>query len=183
MKIMAAHPDAGRWILCGVSMVVYGVIVTYADPMLLFIIVYGFGLWVVMPIATVIIIVLLIMATVRRRSSFRLTRYPLLLFVVVGFLAVAALPINTRLQDWAVESAKAYPSRVAPLLKQYRQQHGKYPSTLDELPSHPRPPRLLRTKYGYQSDGPHYEFHFPQPGGMIDTWDYSSENQTWHLST
>jgi hypothetical protein len=44
-------------------------------------------------------------------------------------------------------------------------------------------PRLLRGSYGYRSDGRSYSFHFRQPGGLIDTWDYDSETQTWHLST
>ena len=93
------------------------------------------------------------------------------------------LPINGFIQERAVTAAKAYPARIAPLLEVYRKSHGFYPMKLDELPSKPSVPRLLRSSYGYRSNGHHYTFCFPQPGGIIDVWDYDSETKSWHLST
>jgi hypothetical protein len=147
----------------------------------LFILVYFGLLWLAAPFAAVALVILVFAA-----ASKRWLRPPILLltgvFVIAGLMAVA-LPINGFIQERAVIAAKAYPERVAPLLEQYRQQHGTYPTTLDQLPSYPHVPRLLRSSYGYRSDGQHYTFTFPQPGGMIDVWDYSSETHTWHLST
>lgn len=170
-----------RWLFLGAGVVGYGALVTYADPFQLFLYVVAGLLWVAAPCAAAALVILVFAAATKRRS-----RPPLLLltgvFVFASLMAVS-LPINSFMQQRAVVAAKAYPDRVAPLLEQYRQEHGTYPATLDQLPSHPRVPRLLRMDHGYRSDGQHYTFYFPQPGGLIDVWDYDSETRTWHLST
>jgi len=170
-----------RWIFLGAGIVAYCALVTYADPMLLLILVYAGLLWIALPCAAIMLAILLFAAVSRSWL-----RPPLLLLSVV--LAVTCLmwltlPINGFIRQNAVIAAKAYPERIAPLLEQYREQHGAYPSNLDQLPSRPHIPRLLRSSHGYRSDGQHYTFTFPQPGGMIDVWDYSSETRSWHLST
>lgn len=101
----------------------------------------------------------------------------------LAILAGVAWPLNHFAQERAVTAAKAYPERVAPLLDAYRQAHGSYPTSLDQLASKPTVPRLLRRSYGYRSEGSRYSFSFLQPGGMIDTWDYDSTSKEWHLST
>ena len=100
-----------------------------------------------------------------------------------GCFVGLAIPPNRFVQQRAVEAAKEYPSRVAQLLEAYRSSHGAYPTNLAQLPSMPSLPRLLRSSYGYRSDGSSYSFSFSQPGGLIDTWEYSSETKTWYLST
>lgn len=169
-----------RWIFLGAGSAAYGAIVVYADPLILLVVCVGF-FWLVAACAALALIVLLF-AVASKRSL----RPPVLLLsgiVAVAGLMALALPVNRFIQDSAVSAAKAYPDLIAPLLEEYRQQHGAYPSSLDQLPSHPRIPRLLRSSYGYRSDGQHYTFTFSQPGGMIDVWDYSSETHMWHLST
>ncbi len=170
-----------RWLFLGAGVVAYGALVTYADPFQLFLYFVAGLLWVAAPCAAVALLMLVFAAAARRSlrpSILVLTG----VFVVVGLMAVS-LPINSFMQERAVIAAKAYPDRVGPLLEQYRQQHGTYPATLDQLPSHPHVPRLLASGYGYHSDGEYYRFTFPQPGGLIDVWDYSSETHAWHLST
>lgn len=115
----------------------------------------------------------------------RAWRPPVVLMViaVVGAgMVVGAVSLNHLVQDRAVLHAKAYPERVAPQLESYRQAHGNYPQSLDQLPAAPRLPRLLRDR-AYSSDGRSYSFQFPSPGGFIDVWVYSSETRSWHLST
>lgn len=99
-----------------------------------------------------------------------------------GFVGLA-IPSNRFVQQRAVLAAKDYPSRVAPMLEAYRSTQGAYPKTLAQLPAKPSLPRLLRSPFGYRSDGSGYSFSFPQPGGLIDTWEYSSETKIWYLST
>jgi hypothetical protein len=165
----------------GMGLAAYGVIVTYADPLILFLLVYNALLWIAAPCAAVALIILLFAAISRRWL-----RPPLLLLSAVlaaACVLAAALPINEFLQERAVTAAKAYPDRVASLLEQYRREHGAYPARLEQLPSRPHVPRLLRSSYGYKSNGEHYDFSFSQPGGMIDVWEYNSEAHAWHLST
>lgn len=170
-----------RWIFLGAGAVGYGAVVTYADPMLLFILVYAGLLFLVAPCAAVALVILVFAI-----ASKRWLRPPILLLIgvfTVAALLALSLPINGYIQQRAVVAAKAFPDRVAPMLEEYRRQHGAYPASLDQLPSHPHVPRLLRTSYGYRAQGQTYTFTFPQPGGMIDVWDDSSETHTWHLST
>ncbi|MEK7952062.1 hypothetical protein [Luteolibacter soli] len=101
----------------------------------------------------------------------------------LGCFVILAIPANRFVQQRAVVAAKDYPSRVAPMLEAYRRTHGAYPTNLAQLPAKPTLPRLLRSPFGYRSDGSSYSFSFPQPGGLIDSWEYSSETDTWHLST
>jgi hypothetical protein len=168
-------------VLLGLGLAAYGAIVIYADPLLLAILVYAATLWIATPCIGVALVIFLFAAVSRRWL-----RPPLLLLSMIFAIACLmwlTLPINLFIQRRAVAAAQAYPDRIAPLLEQYREQHGMYPNTLDQLSSRLRVPRLLRRSYGYHSDGQHYTFTFPEPGGMIDVWDYSSETRTWHLST
>ena len=100
-----------------------------------------------------------------------------------GCFVGLAIPSNRFVQQRAVVTAKDYPSRVALMLEAYRTTHGVYPASLAQLPAMPSLPRLLRSPFGYRSDGSSYSFSFPQPGGLIDTWEYYSETKTWNLST
>lgn len=78
--------------------------------------------------------------------------------------------------------AKAYPAIIEPLLEAYRQTHGSYPTSLDQLPTKPAIPRLLRRPYGYRSDGTSYSFSFLPPDFGLDTWDYLSTTKKWHTT-
>jgi hypothetical protein len=153
----------------------------FVDPFLLGIIVIGASFWIGAPIFAVGLFMLLIAA--RRQQSLAPARKILLGIVTAVCIGGAAMLTNHFVQERAVVAAKAYPEQIAPLLEAYRQKHGVYPTSLDELPSKPRVPRLLRSSYGYRSDGHTYTFSFPQPGGLIDTWGYDSETRAWHLST
>jgi hypothetical protein len=150
-----------RWMFLGMGLAVYGAMVIYADPLLLCLLVYGVLLWIVAPCAAVALIIFLFAAISRRWL-----RPPLLLLssvLVVACAVALALPINDFLQERAVAAAKAYPDRVASLLEQYQREHGTYPARLEQLPSRPHVPRLLRARYGYESDGKHYHFSFSRP--------------------
>jgi len=170
-----------QFYLAAVIIAVFAAVVWFMDPLFLFILGVAPLLWIGLP-ATLLGVILLLVAVRTGRS-----RRPslIILSIVCGFACFVglAIPTNHYIQTQAVAAAKAYPERIAPLLEQYRRVHGAYPASLDQLPPRPRVPRLLRSNYGYHSDGQHYTFSFPQPGGMIDVWDYSSETHTWHLSS
>jgi hypothetical protein len=141
----------------------------------------GLLLWIGLP-ALIIAGVLLFIAARKGRSR----RLALTIFAVVAAFACffgLAIPTNYFIQERAVAAAKAYPARVGPLLDAYRQAHGSYPTSLNQLPNKPALPRLLRSDYAYRSDGDSYSFSFGQPGGLIDIWYYDSTTQTWYFST
>ncbi|HET6407365.1 MAG TPA: hypothetical protein VFG14_05745 [Chthoniobacteraceae bacterium] len=170
----------GRTIFAALVVVLFCIVVWFADPMDLIL----FGVvplvWVGVP-AAIIASVLLLVANRTGRSR----RLGLTIFSVVGAstcLVGLAVLSNHFVQEWAVSEAKAFPARIAPYLEEYRRAHGAYPKTLDQLPAKPPLPRLMRG-FGYHSDGQSYSFMFPQPGGFIDCWNYDSETQTWELST
>jgi hypothetical protein len=169
-----------RTLLLVFGLAAYGAIVIYADPFQLGL--YLFCAFWPVALACVAAVIVFIYALATRRPL-----YPprLLLTVAFGLAGLLALsvPLNSAAQQYAVAVAKAYPDRVAVLLEDYRRQHGSYPASLDQLPSHPRVPRLMRTPFGYQSDGHRYDFSFPSPGGLIDVWNYDSETHVWVLST
>lgn len=170
-----------RYSTLATIVVVFVAVVWLMDPFLLLILGVGPLLWIGLP-ASLIASILLVVAMRTGRSRRPALR---ILSVVAAFgcFVGLAIPTNHFIQQRAVAAAKEYPARVAPLLEAYRQAHGSYPTSLDQLPSKPFVPRLLRTSYGYRSAGSSYSFCFGQPGGLIDTWDYDSETQTWHLST
>jgi len=170
----------GRFILAGVIVVLFAVAVWFADPFSLILFAVVPLLWIGLPAVLIACFLLLVAIRTGRSRRPALT----ILSAVGGFACLVglAIPSNHFVQEWAVSAAKAFPARVAPQLEAYRQAHGAYPTSLDQLPSKPSVPRLMRG-FGYRSDGQSYSFMFPQPGGLIDTWNYDSETQTWHLST
>jgi hypothetical protein len=172
-----------KWwsVLLGIGVFFYGGFVTYTDPFILGLDVIIALLWILAPCAVAAAIILLV-AVIYRRPR----RLPLrLLFAVFAgaCITVLAVPINGYLQGRAADAAMAYPAQVAPLLEQYRREHGAYPSELGQLPSRPLLPRLLRGAQSYSSDGEEYFFQFPQPGGLINVYDYNSGTHKWELST
>jgi len=155
-------------------------ILAIVDPFPLLVLGLGSLLWLALPVG-VFTTILLVLAICKQRSR----RIPIV--ILTGVLVFAALvglaiPLNRVVHDRGVVAAKAYPEQVEPMLEAYRSQHGRYPERLDQIPAAPRMPWLLR-RFGYHSDGSKYWFTFPQPGGLIDVWDYISETHKWHLST
>lgn len=154
--------------------------VWFAYPFQLFVLALVPLVWIGLPTAFVAAVYLFSAARAGR------SRRPALvtLSVVFGFACFVglALPANHFVQERAVDAAKAYPERVAPLLEAYRHSHGSYPAHLDQLSAAPPLPRLLR-RWGYRSDGHAYSFTFPQPGGLLDAWVYDSKTRQWFLST
>jgi hypothetical protein len=143
-----------------------------------FLLMYGVIGWVAAGVPAAIVTIGLLVTATRRGES---VGPPLVVLgVILGcacFLGVA-VPLNHLVQKRAVAAAKEYPPRVAQLLESYRETHGIYPKSLNDLPSHPRLPRLLR--YGdYHSNGKSYSFWFPDPTTLGDHWNYSSERPEW----
>ena len=162
------------------AVALFVVVVWLMDPYLLMIvgIMVAYG---VIPIALAMVIWLIFAFSTGRSGRPAIA----VLAKLLGFACFVALsfPANHFVQEQAVVAAKEYPTHIAPLLEAYRMAHGVYPANLDQLPSKPSVPRLLRRPFGYRLNGSYYSFHFSQPGGLIDVWDYSSETHTWHLST
>ncbi len=159
----------------------FAAVVWFVDPFLLIVLGVAPLVWIGVPASLVAGILLLV--AIRTGRSRRLALTVLSVVGVFAGLVGLAIPTNHFIQQRAVTVAKAYPTQVADLLEAYRQAHGSYPTSLDQLPNKPSLPRLLRNSYGYRSDGRSYSFCFDQPGGLIDTWNYDSETQQWHLST
>lgn len=171
----------GRYLILAAAAAAYAAVLWFADPFLL--VLFGVGplLWIGLPAS--LIAVVLLFSAIRTGHSRRPAIKILSVVAAFGCLAGLAIPANHFLQQRAVADAKEYPLRIAPLLEAYRQAHGSYPVSLDQIPSKPSVPRLLRSSYAYHSDGKSYSFCFGKPGGLIDTWNYDSETQAWHLST
>lgn len=111
-----------------------------------------------------------------RHTGMAFTGFGVLFAVLIGI----AIPLNEEVWSHQPEAAFAYPLQVAPLLEAYRQEHGGYPASLDDLPTKPRVPRLLQIGSGYKSDENRYTFSFYLP----DTpdrppWFYSSKDGRW----
>ena len=171
---MNIFPKFKRWVLfCG-GIALYGALVFYGVPMLLMFASYGALLIAACGIAITFSIQCIAPGT---RPWSRLV---ILRFSSVGGIAVAvlvSLPINGFFQKRAAAEAKAYSDLVAPLLEEYRQQHGNYPSSLDQVPPRPFVPRLLRD--GYHSYGDSYLFAFSDPDDVFGSWTYTSGSRTW----
>ncbi len=168
-----------RVIIASLAIALFGALVWLVDPILL----TGFG------IAPLLYIGLpaTLLACVRLLFAFRTgcSRSPALkiLAAVAAYACFMSLAIvsNRHVHEFAVVAAKKYPAKVARLLDAYKETKGFYPSSLSEISSAPPLPWLLR-RYGYRSDGLSYSFRFSQPGGLIDSWDYDSQTQSWHFS-
>lgn len=180
VRRFCAYPVTGKQLTLGFGAALYLGTVWFADPFFLFL-AFAPLICVGLPVAVGATIFLLI--AIRTGRPRRPAVVMLGAVAALTILAGLAWPLNPFAQDRAVTAAKAYPERVAPLLEAYRQAHGAYPDSLDQLPTKPVVPRLLRRMYGYRSDGGRYSFSFPVPGGMIDSWDYDSDTKEWSLST
>ena len=168
------------WIIAAFFAACFIAVVRYMDPFIL--LMFGImTLWVGIP--AVFAAGLLWLFTFRSGRSNRPALTILSIVAAFGCFVGLAIPTNRFIQQRAVVSAKDYPSLVAPLLEAHRTTNGAYPTNLEQIPAMPSIPRLLRRPFGYRSDGNSYSFSFPQPGGLIDTWDYSSQTKTWYLST
>ncbi len=100
-----------------------------------------------------------------------------------GVVLALPFPLRVAIDRQRVSAAKAYPALVAPVLEKYRQQHGAYPDSLDELRSRPSVPGLLRGSKGYRRYGAgDYSFAFPDPTRSYGGWTYRSDNRTWSYS-
>ena len=170
----------GRFIFLTFAFLVFCAAVGYADPLLLLVLGVLPLVWVGVP-ALLISGILLFIAFRKGSSRKSAAGIFMAVFAYAAFVGLA-LPANRFVQNRAVDEAKAYPGQIAPLLETYRKTHGAYPATLEQVPSAPPLPRLLRGG-GYQSDGQSYLFWFPKPGGLMDIWDYDSRTRTWSLST
>ena len=161
----------------------FAAVVWFMDPLFLFILGVGTLFKVCLP--GLIVAVIFLFSAIRTGRSRRPALTILCAVAAFGCFVGLAIPANRFIQEHAVAAAKEYPVQIAPLLEAYRQAHGSYPTSLDQLPAKPAVPRLLSSSHGYRyrSDGLTYSFWFGQPGGMIDTWYYDSKTKTWHLST
>ena len=172
-------PMDGRFYLAAIIVALLGVAAVLVDP--LYVIILGILplIWIGGPLVLLAIVDLLLALRSRRSRRHAFT----LLAVVGGFGCFVGIvfPANYYFHMWAVSDAKAYPAKVAPLLEAYRQEHGVYPTRLDQLPSIPQVPRLMRDS-GYYSDGQTYSFQIPQPGQFREAWIYHRESQTWFYS-
>jgi hypothetical protein len=170
-----------RWlVIAAVFVACFIAVVWCMDPFILMMLGISVA-WIGIP--ALLVAGILWLFAVRYGRSNRPALMILSIVAALGSFVGIAIPSNRFVQQRAVVAAKDYPSRVAPMLEAYRSRHGAYPANLAQLPTKPSLPRLLRSSYGYRSDGSSYSFSFPQPGGLIDTWEYSSETKTWYLST
>lgn len=191
----------GRFYLAAIIVVLLGVAAVFVDPLYVIILALTPLIWIGVPLVLLAVVDLLLAVRSRRsrRHAFTLLaindllgaarsgrsrRHAFTLLAVVGgcgCFAGLVLPANYYFHERAVADAKAFPAKVAPLLEAYRQEHGVYPPSLDQLPSGTPVPWLLRGS-DYTTHGQSYTFTFPQPGKLKDTWDYDSKTQTWFPS-
>ena len=164
-----------RLVLASVVAGLFCLAVTFFDPFLLF--------FLLGPLVPGIIVVGALLAASWRTGPSRSAVLTISAIVIYAVLVALAIPTNQFVHDRAEAAAKAYPARIEPLLEAYRQVHGLYPTTLEQLPNKPSVPRLLRRSHRYRSNGNAYFFRFPKPGGLIDEWHYDSTTKEWHLST
>ena len=174
-------PKFAKYLGAATILSLYVWFVCFEYPLRLDLFALAAGLYVLVPLGA-ICAVLLPLAFAMGRSL----RLPWMLlggvFCLAAFAGFTVL-LSVFIQQRAVVRAKAYPNRIAPLLEAYHYAHGDYPKSLDQLPSAPSLPSLLRDTGSYQSDGPTYHLRFSQPGGFGDVWVYDSETRTWHLRT
>lgn len=113
---------------------------------------------------------------VRRRAA-------IMLFTVVAFgvFMAAAIPANDYIMERAVQTAKGYADRIAPLLDGYRQAHDSYPESLDQVRLRPAFPRFIDNG-SYASDGRTYTLTFTVPDHALfgTTWEYDSTSRAWY---
>jgi hypothetical protein len=169
-----------RHLKAALLIVLFAALAYWADPLLLKFLGLVPLLWIGLPVALFGVVRLL--ASIRTGGS-RESGLALLCAVLkFGCFVALVIPANHFMQERAVAAAKAYPDSVVPLLEAYRDVHGAYPTSLDQVHAAPPLPRLLRSRWGYHSDGKAFTFSFPQPG-MFGGWQYHSERMVWHLST
>jgi hypothetical protein len=162
-------------------LLVFALTIFYVDPFLLQLMGLAAVVWIGPPLL-VLGLLLLIYARIFRRS-YRSGVQCVTVSIAFACIVGLAIPLNHLVMERAVATAKKYPEKVAPFLEEYRTAHGGYPESLELIKNKPSVPRLLRRSYGYRSNGNSYEFTFPQPGGLIDTWNYYSNTASWSLST
>jgi hypothetical protein len=161
--------------LAAAAIAVFVAVVWLMDPLLLYILGLGPLIWIGLP-ASLIAGFRLLVGT--RPGATRHCDVTVLCIVgEFGCFVALAIPINHFTHQDAVAAAKEYPAQIAPLLEAYRQAHGSYPSSLDQIPTKPVVPRFLRRPHSYRSKDDRYSFSF---GGFMGTWYYDSRTRLWH---
>lgn len=169
-----------RHLKAALLIALFAALAFWADPLLLKFLGLVPLLWIGLPVALCGLVRLLVaIKTGDSRESGLALLGAVLKF---GCFVALVIPANHFMQERAVAAAKAYPDSVVPLLEAYREVHGAYPASLDQVQAAPPLPRLLRNRWGYHSDGKSFTFSFPQPG-MFGGWQYHSERMKWDLST
>ncbi|MEO5913535.1 MAG: hypothetical protein ABIS50_04840 [Luteolibacter sp.] len=170
-----------RYLIVAAVVAVFAAVVWFMDPFILSMLGFMALFWIGIPVSLFGVVSLIVAR--RIGSSFRPGLTILSIVTAFGCFVGLAIPTCRFVQQRGIAAAKEYPAQVAPLLEVYRQAHGAYPTSLDQLPAKPVVPRFLRRSNSYHSDGVSYSFSFVSQGSIMDSWEYSSDRKTWYHST
>ena len=106
-------------------------------------------------------------------------------WISLGLAAVlgstlASLPLGNMILRSDVHAAKEYCESLVPRLEEHRRLHGTYPRDINAVGYTPDPPRLLRERMYYSSDGSSYSFDFTNPSGLLNGFRYDSDSRKWY---
>ena len=94
---------------------------------------------------------------------------------------LAAVYLGGILNTRRIDEAKAYCERLAIALDGTREETGFYPTNLTGIVQQSDLPDILKGgNLYYHSQGTNYSITFPDPGGMMNGWDFIGSTKKWH---
>lgn len=92
-------------------------------------------------------------------------------------LCLPTIPISMVISDYRLEATKKHCENLIPRLDEWRQQNGRYPTTLIEI-GESNPSRwLLEFDYGPSED--RFTFSMTDPSAFFEFWIYESDKRQW----
>lgn len=106
----------------------------------------------------------------RRRNGFYWVATVSVAVLEISVLQFASFPAGVLLLEHDVAEARMFCESLVPFLESYKQQHGSYPETVQEvLPRGQRVPRLLRKQDFYQLHQNNFSLEFSVHDGFLPT--------------
>lgn len=92
-------------------------------------------------------------------------------------LCLPAIPILMVITDYRLDATKRHCEKLIPRLEEWRQQNGRYPTSLIEIGEIIPSQWFLEFSYGPSED--RFTFSMSDPSAIFDFWIYDSDEHQW----
>lgn len=97
--------------------------------------------------------------------------------LLTSITGVVGTYLGNREIDFEEKAARAFVSALEPRLRDYFDEHGRFPETLAVFGV--KAPTVYFSEIGYVGAEKSFQFTYHTPNQFIDRWEYNSEEKDW----